>query len=216
MASLRGRVAYYYRARAFALDLERLREVEKHANRSPLPRLQSAGRDFVAETLQSPSMLMMHVSRWAEDLIIYSTAEFSFVCLADPYSTAFSLMPQKKKQDGLELLCGKSGRVFGHLMGFTTTLKRLPSTYNKPFQERWEIMLDGIKTVSDSAQIVTGILATMEFRPDGIRAALDTFMLATDIVDNLVRKGLPLRKTTHLWIHHRTLCDESTNERTHV
>jgi argininosuccinate lyase len=214
-------------ALAFATDLERLREVEKRVNRSPLGCGALAGnpfgidrdmmakelgfdgllwnsmgavadRDFVAETLQWGSMLMMHISRWAEDLIIYSTAEFGFVRLADAYSTGSSLMPQKKNPDSLELLRGKSGRVFGQMTGFMTTLKGLPSTYNKDLQESWEVMLDSVKTVSDSVQIATGVLATMEIRPDLMRAALDPFMLATDIADYLVRKGVPFRETHHI------------------
>ncbi|KAI2642226.1 argininosuccinate lyase [Xylaria nigripes] len=214
-------------ALAFAADLERLREVKKRVNRSPLGCGALAGnpfgidrdmmakelgfegllwnsmgavadRDFVAETLQWGSMLMMHVSRWAEDLIIYSTAEFGFVRLADAYSTGSSLMPQKKNPDSLELLRGKSGRLFGQMSGFMTTLKGLPSTYNKDLQESWEVMLDSVKTVSDSVQIATGVLATMEIRPDRMKAALDPFMLATDIADYLVRKGVPFRETHHI------------------
>ncbi|OTB00999.1 hypothetical protein M426DRAFT_323784 [Hypoxylon sp. CI-4A] len=212
---------------AFASDLERLREVVKRVNRSPLGCGALAGnpfnidremmaeelgfdgllwnsmggvadRDFVAEMLQWASMLMQHVSRWAEDLIIYSTAEFGFVRLADAYSTGSSLMPQKKNPDSLELLRGKSGRVFGQMTGFMTTLKGLPSTYNKDLQESWEVMLDTVKTVSDSIQISTGVLATLDIKPEKMKAALDPFMLATDIADYLVRKGVPFRETHHI------------------
>ncbi|XDG03485.1 hypothetical protein ABKA04_003100 [Annulohypoxylon sp. FPYF3050] len=212
---------------AFANDLERLREVVKRVNKSPLGCGALAGnpfnidrdmmaaelgfdgllwnsmggvadRDFVAETLQWASMLMQHVSRWAEDLIIYSTAEFGFVRLADAYSTGSSLMPQKKNPDSLELLRGKSGRVFGQMAGFMTTLKGLPSTYNKDLQESWEAMLDTVKTVSDSIQIATGVLATLDIKPEKMKASLDPFMLATDIADYLVRKGVPFRETHHI------------------
>ncbi|KAI0098350.1 argininosuccinate lyase [Hypoxylon sp. NC0597] len=212
---------------AFASDLERLREVVKRVNKSPLGCGALAGnpfnidrdmmaaelgfdgllwnsmggvadRDFVAESLQWASMLMQHVSRWAEDLIIYSTAEFGFVRLADAYSTGSSLMPQKKNPDSLELLRGKSGRVFGQMAGFMTTLKGLPSTYNKDLQESWEVMLDTVKTVSDSIQIATGVLATLDIKPEKMKAALDPFMLATDIADYLVRKGVPFRETHHI------------------
>ncbi|KAI1411206.1 argininosuccinate lyase [Hypoxylon sp. FL1857] len=212
---------------AFASDLERLREVIKRVNKSPLGCGALAGnpfnidrdmmaaelgfdgllwnsmggvadRDFVAESLQWASMLMQHVSRWAEDLIIYSTAEFGFVRLADAYSTGSSLMPQKKNPDSLELLRGKSGRVFGQMAGFMTTLKGLPSTYNKDLQESWEVMLDSVKTVSDSIQIATGVLATLDIKPEKMKAALDPFMLATDIADYLVRKGVPFRETHHI------------------
>lgn len=212
---------------AFAGDLERLRETIKRVNKSPLGCGALAGnpfgidremmarelgfdgllwnsmggvadRDFVAEMLQWASMLMTHVSRWAEDLIIYSTAEFGFVRLADAYSTGSSLMPQKKNPDSLELLRGKSGRVFGRAAGFMMTLKGLASTYNKDLQESWEPMLDTVKSVGDSLRISEGVLATLETRPDRMKAALDPFMLATDLADYLVRKGVPFRETHHI------------------
>ena len=212
---------------AFANDLERLREVIRRINRSPLGCGALAGnpfkidremmaeelgfdgllwnsmgavadRDFVAETLQWGSTLMLHISRWAEDLIIYSSGEFGFVRLADAYSTGSSLMPQKKNPDSLELLRGKSGRAFGQMAGFMTTLKGLPSTYNKDLQESVEPMLDHVKTVSDSIQIAEGVLATLETKPDRMKAALDPFMLATDLADYLVRKGVPFRETHHI------------------
>lgn len=212
---------------AFAGDLERLRETIKRVNKSPLGCGALAGnpfgidremmakelgfdgllwnsmggvadRDFVAEMLQWATMLMTHVSRWAEDLIIYSTAEFGFVRLADAYSTGSSLMPQKKNPDSLELLRGKSGRVFGRSAGFMMTLKGLASTYNKDLQESWEPMLDTVKSVSDSIRISEGVLATLETRPDRMKAALDPFMLATDLADYLVRKGVPFRETHHI------------------
>jgi len=212
---------------AFQDDLERLREVIKRVNRSPLgcgalagnpfgidrdSMMQELGfdgmmwnsmggvadRDFVTETLQWGSMLMQHISRWAEDLILYSTAEFGFVRLADAYSTGSSLMPQKKNPDSLELLRGKSGRAFGHMAGFMMTQKGLPSTYNKDLQESWEAMLDHVKTVSDSIQIAEGVLATLETKPEKMKAALDPFMLATDVADYLVRKGVPFRETHHI------------------
>ncbi|KAL8403959.1 hypothetical protein RB594_009006 [Gaeumannomyces avenae] len=157
-----------------------------------------ADRDFVAETLQWGAMFMQHISRWAEDLIIYSTAEFGFVRLADAYSTGSSLMPQKKNPDSLELLRGKSGRAFGHMAGFMMVQKGLPSTYNKDLQESIEPMLDHVRTVSDSIQIAEGVLATLEARGDRMRAALDPFMLATDVADYLVRKGVPFRETHHI------------------
>ncbi|KAF4981787.1 hypothetical protein FZEAL_2460 [Fusarium zealandicum] len=212
---------------AFASDLERLRETIKRINRSPLGCGALAGnpfgidrdmmaeelgfdgllwnsmggvadRDFVTEFLQWGSMLMQHISRWAEDLIIYSTAEFGFVRLADAYSTGSSLMPQKKNADSLELLRGKSGRAFGHMAGFMMTQKGLPSTYNKDLQESLEPMMDHVKTVSDSIQIANGVLATLAVSPEKMRAALDPFMLATDVADYLVRKGVPFRETHHI------------------
>lgn len=211
----------------FASDLERLREARKRVNRSPLGCGALAGngfnidrdmmakelgfegllwnsmnavadRDFVTEFLQWGSMFMQHISRWSEDLILYSSTEFSFISIADAYSTGSSLMPQKKNPDGLELLRGKAGRAFGHMAGLMMTQKGLPSTYNKDLQESWEPMLDHVKTVSDSVQIANGVLATLAVRPDRMKAALDPFMLATDLADYLVRKGVPFRETHHI------------------
>jgi argininosuccinate lyase len=211
----------------FADDLERLREVIKRVNRCPLGSGALVGngfgidrdamadelgfeglihnsmagvadRDFVIETLQWAASFMQHISRWSEDLIIYSTAEFGFVRLADAYSTGSSLMPQKKNPDSLELLRGKSGRVFGHMAGLMMSAKGLPSTYNKDLQESWETMIDGVKTTSDSVQIATGVLSTLTIFPEKMRAALTPDMLATDLADYLVRKGVPFRETHHI------------------
>ncbi|EON62773.1 argininosuccinate lyase [Coniosporium apollinis CBS 100218] len=212
---------------AFATDLQRLREVVKRVNRSPLGCGALAGnpfdidrdamakelgfdeliynsmagvadRDFVVETMQWGSTLMLHMSRWAEDLIIYSSAEFGFVKLADAYSTGSSLMPQKKNPDSLELLRGKSGRAFGHMAGLMMTIKGIPSTYNKDLQESVEPLLDHVKTVGDSIQIATGVLSTLAIQPDKMLAALTPDMLATDLADYLVRKGVPFRETHHI------------------
>lgn len=193
---------------AFASDLERLREVIVRVNQSPLGCGALAGnpfnidreamakelgfegllmnsmaavssRDFALETMQWGSMLMTHVSRFAEDLIIYSTQEFSFVKLADAYSTGSSLMPQKKNPDSLELLRGKSGRAFGQMAGLMMTIKGIPSTYNKDLQESVEPLLDHVKTVSDSIQIFSGVISTLSINPDKMKAALDPFMLVS-------------------------------------
>ncbi|KAK5458133.1 argininosuccinate lyase [Exophiala xenobiotica] len=211
----------------FTADLERLREVIRRVNRSPLgsgalvgnpfgidreamakelgfesiinnSMAAVADRDFVVETLQWAATLMQHISRWAEDLILYSTAEFGFVRLADAYSTGSSLMPQKKNPDSLELLRGKSGRVFGYMAGLMMSIKGLPSTYNKDLQESFEPMLDGVKTTADSIQIATGVLSTLTIFPDKMKAALTPDMLATDLADYLVRKGVPFRETHHI------------------
>merc|ERR1711977_694101 len=157
-----------------------------------------ADRDFIAEFLFWTSMTMIHISRLAEDLIVYSTAEFGFVTLSDAYSTGSSIMPQKKNPDSLELLRGKSGRTFGQLAGLMMTLKGLPSTYNKDLQESFEPMLDGVKTTADSIQIATGVLSTLTIFPDKMKAALTPDMLATDLADYLVRKGVPFRETHHI------------------
>ena len=214
-------------AAAFSSELERLREVIKRVNRSPLGCGALAGnpfkidreamakelgfegllynsmnavadRDFVFETLQWGSSLMMKISRWAEDLIIYSSLEFGFVRLADAYSTGSSLMPQKKNADSLELLRGKSGRAFGHMAGLYVTIKGLPTTYNKDLQESVEPMIDHIKTVGDSLQIATGVLSTLTVNADKMFAALAPEMLATEFADYLVRKGVPFREGHHI------------------
>lgn len=211
----------------FASDLQRLRELRKRMNKCPLGCGALAGnpfgidrdaiakelgfdglimnsmagvadRDFVLETMQWGSMLMTHLSRWAEDLIIYSSGEFSFVKLADAYSTGSSLMPQKKNPDSLELLRGKAGRAFGQMAGLAMTIKGIPSTYNKDLQESVEPMLDHVKTVGDSLQIATGVLSTLTILPDNMLKSLTPDMLATDLADYLVRKGVPFRETHHI------------------
>ncbi|KAK3075284.1 argininosuccinate lyase [Teratosphaeriaceae sp. CCFEE 6253] len=211
----------------FSSDLQRLREIKVRVNKCPLGCGALAGnpfgidreamakelgfdglimnslagvadRDFVVETMQWGSMLMMHMSRWAEDLIIYSSGEFVFVQLADAYSTGSSLMPQKKNPDSLELLRGKSGRVFGQMAGLMMSVKGIPSTYNKDLQESVEPMLDHVKTVGDSLQIATGVLSTLTIRADNMLKALTPDMLATDLADYLVRKGVPFRETHHI------------------
>lgn len=211
----------------FTSDLQRLREVKRRVNKSPLGCGALAGnpfnidrdaiarelefegvimnsmagvadRDFVVETLQWGSMLMMHLSRWAEDLIIYSSGEFAFIQLADAYSTGSSLMPQKKNPDSLELLRGKAGRAFGHVAGLMMSIKGIPSTYNKDLQESVEPLLDHIKTVGDSIQIATGVLSTLDVRPKNMLKSLSPDMLATDLADYLVRRGVPFRETHHI------------------
>ncbi|KAK9452967.1 L-Aspartase-like protein [Dipodascopsis uninucleata] len=155
-------------------------------------------RDFVVETMFWSSLFMNHLSRFSEDLIIYSTAEFGFIKLADAYSTGSSLMPQKKNADSLELLRGKSGRVFGSLAGFMMTLKSLPSTYDKDLQEDKEPLFDVLTTVSHSISIATGVISTLSADKEKMLAALTPDMLATDLADYLVRKGVPFRETHHI------------------
>lgn len=155
-------------------------------------------RDFIAETLMWASLTMVHVSKLAEDLIIYSSAEFGFVQLSDAYSTGSSIMPQKKNPDSLELLRGKSGRIFGDMAGFMMTLKGIPSTYNKDLQEDKEPLFDAVDTIKRSLQVATGVISTMTIFPEKMRAALTPDMLATDLADYLVRKGIPFRETHHI------------------
>ncbi len=152
-------------------------------------------RDFVAETLFWATMTMLHISRWAEDLIIYSSREFGFVTLADAYSTGSSLMPQKKNPDSVELLRGKAGRVFGDMSGLLMTLKGLPSTYNKDLQEDKEPLFDAIDTLAGALPIAAGALATLTVKRDTMAQALVPEMLATDLAEYLVRKGVPFRET---------------------
>ncbi|KAG9103096.1 argininosuccinate lyase [Ceratobasidium sp. 370] len=142
-------------------------------------------RDYIVEFLMWSSLAMTHASRMAEDLIVYSTAEFGFIQLSDAYSTGSSMMPQKKNPDSLELLRGKSGRMAGFLM----TLKGLPSTYNKDLQEDKEPLFDAVDTVTASFQIAEGVIATLNINAEKMRAALTMDMLATDLADYLVRKG---------------------------
>jgi argininosuccinate lyase len=155
-------------------------------------------RDFVAELLFCCAMIGLHVSRMAEDLVLYSTAEFGFVTFADAYSTGSSLMPQKKNPDAMELARGKSGRLLGNLVGLLTVLKGLPMTYNKDLQEDKEGLFDSLDTLSLTLQVSAGAVATLKVNAGKMRAALDPAMLATDIAEYLVRKGVPFREAHHL------------------
>lgn len=155
-------------------------------------------RDFVVETMFWSSLFMNHISRFSEDLIIYSTAEFGFIKLADAYSTGSSLMPQKKNPDSLELLRGKSGRVFGSLAGFLMSIKSIPSTYNKDMQEDKEPLFNCLTTVEHSVLIASGVISTLSIVKENMEGALTMDMLATDLADYLVRKGVPFRETHHI------------------
>ncbi|EMP41084.1 Argininosuccinate lyase [Chelonia mydas] len=149
-------------------------------------------RDFVVEFLFFASLLMIHLSKMAEDLIIYSTKEFGFVTLSDAYSTGSSLMPQKKNPDSLELIRSKAGRVFGRCSGMMMILKGLPSTYNKDLQEDKEAVFDVIDTLSSVLPVATGVISTLQIHKENMEKALSPDMLATDLALYLVRKGLRL------------------------
>uniref|UniRef100_A0AAX7T036 Argininosuccinate lyase n=1 Tax=Astatotilapia calliptera TaxID=8154 RepID=A0AAX7T036_ASTCA len=152
-------------------------------------------RDFVAEFLFWASLCLTHLSKMAEDLILYSTKEFSFITLSDAYSTGSSLMPQKKNADSLELIRSKAGRAFGRCAGFMMTLKSLPSTYNKDLQEDKEAMFDCYDNVQAVLQVTTGVMSTLKVRQSTVmEAALSPDMLATDLAYYLVRKGVPFRE----------------------
>ncbi len=157
-----------------------------------------ADRDFIAEFLFWAALLQTHLSRLAEDLIIYASAEFGFVTLDDAYSTGSSLMPQKKNPDSLELTRGKTGRLLGNLVGLLTTLKGLPSTYNKDLQEDKEPLFDTLDTLEIELPVLTGVIATLRVNGTRMQAALRDEMLATDLADYLVRKGVPFRESHHL------------------
>ncbi|XP_032120653.1 argininosuccinate lyase isoform X2 [Sapajus apella] len=151
-------------------------------------------RDFVAEFLFWASLCMTHLSRMAEDLILYGTKEFSFVQLSDAYSTGSSLMPQKKNPDSLELIRSKAGRVFGRCAGLLMTLKGLPSTYNKDLQEDKEAVFEVSDTMSAVLQVATGVISTLQIHRENMGQALSPDMLATDLAYYLVRKGMPFRQ----------------------
>uniref|UniRef100_A0A5G2Q918 Argininosuccinate lyase n=1 Tax=Sus scrofa TaxID=9823 RepID=A0A5G2Q918_PIG len=151
-------------------------------------------RDFVAEFLFWASLCMTHLSRMAEDLILYGTKEFNFVQLSDAYSTGSSLMPQKKNPDSLELIRSKAGRVFGRCAGLLMTLKGLPSTYNKDLQEDKEAVFEVSDTMSAVLQVATGVISTLQVRRENMAQALSPDMLATDLAYYLVRKGMPFRQ----------------------
>jgi argininosuccinate lyase len=155
-------------------------------------------RDFIGEFLFWASLTMIHLSRLAEDLIIYSSREFGFVTLADAYSTGSSLMPQKKNPDALELLRGKSARMMGSLTTLLALLKGLPTSYNKDLQEDKEPLFDAVAQMAGSLQIAAGVLASLTTQPVAMRAALAPEMLATDLADYLVRRGVPFREAHHV------------------
>jgi argininosuccinate lyase len=157
-----------------------------------------ADRDFIAEFLFWGTLTMLHLSRFAEDLIIYSSREFGYITLADAYSTGSSLMPQKKNPDALELLRGKSGRVLGQMTGLMALLKGLPTSYNKDLQEDKEPLFDAFGTLSSGLQIACGVLSTLTVNPGAMRAALSSEMLATDLAEYLVRKGATFRDSHHV------------------
>ena len=151
-------------------------------------------RDFALEMLSDIAILMMHLSRMAEEVILWSSWEFRFVKLDDAYTTGSSIMPQKRNPDMAELVRGKTGRVYGDLMALLTTLKGLPLAYNKDMQEDKESIFDAVDTAKACVDIFTGVIATLKAVPENMKkAAGEGFINATDLADYLVRKGLPFR-----------------------
>ena len=209
----------------FKRDISRINEAKERANVSPLGSGALAGttypldREFVAEQLgmngvtlcsldgvadrdfaiefaSACSILMMHLSRMSEEIILYASQEFKFYELDDAYSTGSSMMPQKKNPDVAELTRGKTGRVYGDLISLLVIMKGLPLTYNKDMQEVQEAMFDCIETIKAVLPPFTGMIKTMTIRKDNMEAAaLGGFTNATDLADYLVKKGLPFRET---------------------
>ena len=204
-------------------DVDRLRDCRKRMNMSPIGCCALAGttydtdrvfeaeklgfdgiclnsldgvsdRDFCAELLSAISILMMHLSRFSEEIILWSSWEFKFVELSDAFTTGSSIMPQKKNPDMAELVRGKTGRVYGDLMALLTTLKGLPLAYNKDMQEDKEAVFDACDTVKMCLQVFVPMVATMKANCENmLLAAQKGFINATDLADYLVKKGLPFR-----------------------
>ena len=204
-------------------DLDRLADCKKRMNQSPIGCCALAGttydtdrefeakqlgfdgicqnsldgvsdRDFCVELMSDLSILMVHLSRFSEEIILWSSWEFKFVELSDAYTTGSSIMPQKKNPDMAELVRGKTGRVFGDLMGLLTTLKGLPLAYNKDMQEDKEGVFDAVDTVKMCLQVFAPMIATMTANTQNMKRAAQTgFINATDLADYLVKKGLPFR-----------------------
>ncbi len=210
-------------AMMFTRDIERFRDAAARMNRSPLgsgalagttypidreataaalgfdgPTLNSidgvSDRDFCLELCAAAAILMMHLSRFAEEIILWSSWEFRFVELSDAYTTGSSIMPQKKNSDMAELCRGKTGRVYGDLMALLTVMKGLPLAYNKDMQEDKEAVFDSMDTVRACLQVFEPMVRTMTVRTDNMRkAAAEGFINATDLADYMAKKGLPFR-----------------------
>ena len=158
-------------------------------------------RDFAIEFCAAAAVLAMHLSRLAEDVILWASSEFSFLKIADAYTTGSSLMPQKKNPDIAELTRGKTGRVYGNLMALLTLLKGLPMTYNRDLQEDKERLFDTVDTVRATTRLMAAMLShkgTTVHRPNCACAAADAMLLATDLADYLVRKGMAFRPAHHV------------------
>ena len=204
-------------------DLDRLQDCRKRMNQSPIGSCALAGttyavdrqfeakqlgfdsvcrnsldgvsdRDFCVELMSALSVLMMHLSRFSEEVILWCSWEFHFVTLSDTFTTGSSIMPQKKNPDIAELVRGKTGRVYGDLLGLLTTLKGLPLAYNKDMQEDKEGIFDACETVSMCLGVFTGMIKSMKANTEEMKkAAQKGFINATDLADYLVKKGLPFR-----------------------
>ena len=179
---------------AYPISRLLLRESLGFASISPNSIDAVSDRDFVAELLFALALLGAHLSRLAEDLILYGTSEFGFIKFGDAYSTGSSMMPQKRNPDALELARGSGARMLGDLTVLLATLKGLPSGYNKDLQDDKRVLFDAVDTMQLVLPAVAGALAECTFRPDRMRAALTSAMMATDLADYLVRKGATFRE----------------------
>ena len=169
-------------------------------------------RDFIAEILSCLAITQAHLSRLAEEIVIWTTQEFSFVKLSDGYTTGSSIMPQKKNSDMAELVRGKTGRVYGDLMAILTVLKGLPLAYNKDMQEDKELVFDGVDTVKNCLEVFTGMVAEMRANKEKMSSsAKEGFINATDLADYLVKKGLPFRTAYKICGEIVGYCVESGN-----
>jgi argininosuccinate lyase len=205
-------------------DFERLQDCSKRLNKSPLGAAAFAGtpfpinralvakklgfdgivensidavsdRDFILEFISACSLMMMHLSRCAEELVLWTTKEFSFAQISDSYTTGSSIMPQKKNPDMAELVRGKTGRVYGALMNLLTTMKGLPLAYNRDMQEDKQPMFDVVKTARESLFILSHVLVHTTFDKFHLEEELRTdFLTATDMADYLATKGIPFRE----------------------
>ena len=156
-------------------------------------------RDFALEFIFGAATIMMHLSRFSEELVIWSSSEFGFVEMSDSYTTGSSIMPQKKNPDVAELVRGKTGRVYGDLMALLTIMKGLPLAYNRDLQEDKEPVFDALDTVASSLTVFIGLLGELTVRKERMEAATrEGFITATDVADYLVRKGLPFRRAHHV------------------
>lgn len=182
---------------AYAIDREALAHDLGFARASDNSLDSTSDRDFAAEFLFNAALLATHLSRLAESLILYSSAEFGFVTLADAYATGSSLMPQKKNPDVLELTRGKTGTLIGALTGLLATLKGLPSAYDKDLQEDKPAVFAAFDTLTVMLPVLAGALTTLTVHTSRMRAALDSSLLATELADYLVRQGVPFREAHH-------------------
>ncbi|MBR0403837.1 MAG: argininosuccinate lyase [Eggerthellaceae bacterium] len=166
-------------------------------------------RDFLLDLSYAASVSCVHLSRLAEEIVLWSTAEFGFITLSDAFSTGSSIMPQKKNPDFAELIRGKTGRVVGDLVALLITLKSLPLAYNKDLQEDKEGAIDAARTLEDCYTCMAGMISTMTVNADAMRTQVDKgYLAATDVADYLAKKGLPFRRAHEVVGHLVLLCDQ--------